>query len=329
MPAWIASPPLTCVMRVAVWEMLENGEVCSIIVGEAVSLFVPSRPIRRLYFRQRCGRDPAKTSSLPRGRAGRAARGVGRGRSATVILRSELRRAHYLVPNLWMVAASKTNSMSCRRILSLRIVSSLVSQGGHNHLLSDTDGCVGSAAAVAGGEEAWEKDNREFARRVQTMSVDHLPRDNGTRAGISFIFSTSSVSARRRCLIEGADAGTAAVASKDPGRGSTMAVPDVRSPGCSRSGEFRPCPMPLLSRDVDLRWSTWLQYCRNHPERGGVTRVSSGSRLNSGQRLSPALKGRPSLESFMLTGYRRKKNCHIRVSQHDKRRGGTVNTVAD
>ena len=35
-----------------------------------------------------------------------------------------------------------------------------------------------------------------------------------------------------------------------------------------------------------------------------------------------------SLESFMLTGYRRKKNCHIRVSQHDKReREELVNTV--
>ncbi|WP_347715381.1 hypothetical protein [uncultured Actinomyces sp.] len=35
-----------------------------------------------------------------------------------------------------------------------------------------------------------------------------------------------------------------------------------------------------------------------------------------------------SLESFMLTGYRRKKNCHTHVSQHDKReREERVNTV--
>ena len=34
------------------------------------------------------------------------------------------------------------------------------------------------------------------------------------------------------------------------------------------------------------------------------------------------------LESFMLTGYRRKKNCHTHVSQHDKReREERVNTV--
>ena len=118
------------VMRVAVWEMLENDEVSPIIViDEAFRSCVPSRPIRRLLSSMLCWTRSAKTSSLPRGRAGRAARE--RRRSSTLIMTRpwpslrmtvnlcpcrKLRRAHYPpVPSLWMEAASKTNSMSCSK----------------------------------------------------------------------------------------------------------------------------------------------------------------------------------------------------------------------
>ena len=118
------------VMRVAVWEMLENDEVSPIIViDEAISIVRSISTDTSPLSSTLCWTRSAKTSSLPRGRAGRAARE--RHRSLTLIMTRpwpslrmtvnlcpyrKLRCAHYpLVPSLWMVAASKTNSMSCSK----------------------------------------------------------------------------------------------------------------------------------------------------------------------------------------------------------------------
>ena len=117
-------------MRVAVWEMLENDEVSPIIViDEAISIvrsistdtspsFVNAvldairKDLESPAWSRRQGSE-GETSVVDSDHDEAVAESAHDGESLPV---QELRCAHYpLVPSLWMVAASKTNSMSCSK----------------------------------------------------------------------------------------------------------------------------------------------------------------------------------------------------------------------